>query len=220
MKRIIAALICLSCFLIIFAQNNSTYSEKRDYYEEGMKFYLEGQYSNAFESFKLGFDLGDVILCPQMLAELYYSGLGCDRDEEKSVGLFKIAADNSNPYAQYSLGIAYYNGIGCVKNDEIARKYYKLAADSGFIPEAAYNYGSMLFNGEGGLKDLNESLKYYIKASDSGFPDAQYCVALVYYYGEYKGMRLKQDKNKALELFKKSASNGLTKAAIAIDKLY
>lgn len=216
--RHIFLILSIICSVSIFAQTNN--SNNIDYYEDGMKYYLIGDFKNAFNLFKEGYLQGDDILCPQMLAELYYEGLGCIRDEKKSFELFKIAADNGNPYAQYALGLNYYSGVGCNKDDIKARKYYKLAADSGFIPEASYNYGAMLFMGEGGVKDLDESLKYYMKASNQGFPQAQYCVALVYYYGDYKGMHLKQDKNKALELFKQSAAQGVTKAAIAIDELY
>lgn len=211
-------ILSIICSTGIFAQTN--FSNNVDYYEEGMKYYLIGDFKNAFNIFKKGYTQGETNLCPQMLAELYYEGLGCIKDEKKSFELFKIAADNGNPYAQYSLGLHYYSGIGCKQDDVEARRYYKLAADSGIIPEASYNYGAMLFMGEGGIKDLKEALKYYMKASEQGFPQAQYCVALVYYYGNYKGMQLKQDKNKALELFKQSATQGITKAAIAIDELY
>lgn len=214
-------IITLSIFFIgiisIYGQNNTTTSYK--YYEEGLKGYLEGNFQKAFDNFNKGYQAGDKFLCGQLLGELYYSGLGCIQDSRKAFEYFKESADLGNPEAQYALGIAYVLGEGCEQDLYKAREYYKKAADKG-IPGAAYNYGAMLFSGEGGPQNLDESLKYYMKASDAGFPDAQYCVALVYYYGDYKGMSLKQDKQKAFELFKKSAESGLVKSAKAIDQLY
>lgn len=201
----------------ISGQNNS--SDFHQYYEEGLKGYLEGNFQKAFDNFNKGYQSGDKILCGQFLGELYYSGLGCKQDSQKAFKYFKESADLGNPEAQYAVGIAYVLGEGCEQNLYKAREYYKKAADKG-IPEASYNYGAMLFSGEGGPQDLEESLQYYMKASDAGFPDAQYCVALVYYYGDYKGMRLKQDKQKAYVLFKKSADQGLVKSAKAIDQLF
>lgn len=218
MKKLYLLILSVLFIIPIYSKNNEI--SNIDYYEEGMKYYIAGNYSDALNMFSKGLEFGDKVMCPQMMGEIYYLGLGVSKNDNLSTYYFRIAATNDNPYAQYSLGLAYYNGIGCSKNDVEARKYYKLSAESNLIPEACFNYACMLYNGEGGIKDLNESFIYYQKAAEMGFPDAQYCVALVFYYGEYNGIRTKQDKRKAYELLNKSASKGYTRALIALDQLF
>lgn len=202
--------------LYIFSQ----VSRSEGNYDKGMKSYLDGDYKSAVIFFTKGYDLGDKSECAQMLGELYYEGLGCDRDIQKSFKYFKESADKGNAFSQYSLGLAYYMGEGCSQDYSLAREYFKKAADSGFIEEAAYNYAGMLYNGHGGPKNLEEAQKYYIKASDMKYPEAQLIVGLLYYYGEYNGLKVIPNKQKSYQLLKEAASKGLSQAAMAIEDLF
>lgn len=218
MKKLflILSIIC-SLSVSTYAQNNS---EANSYYGKGLSAYLSGDYKNAVFYFTKGYEMGDKSECAQYLGELYYEGLGCTRDTQKSFKYFKESADNGNAFSQYSLGLAYYMGEGCPQDYSLARIYFKKAADAGFIEEAAYNYAGLLYNGQGGSQNLDEALKYYIKAADMKYPQAQLIIGLTYYFGEYKGLKLNQNKEKSYQLLKEAASRGLSSAAMAIEDLF
>lgn len=210
--------VVLGSFISAYCQISSP--DYIDYGAEGMKAYLDGNFSKSLNYYKKGFESGDSLMCAAGLGELYYTGLGgCEQSYEKSFYYHKIAAKKGWPFSSYFLGLAYYGGEGCQKDYKEARKWYKLAADTGFIPEAANNYGSMLFNGEGGPQDKETALQYWIKAAEGDVPEALYCVGLVYIYGDYMGLKLPKNISKGVDYLSKAAIAGFTPAAIKLDEL-
>ena len=58
--------------------------------------------------------------------------MGCRRTIERPCGLFKLAADQGDDWAQYSLGLFYAEGLGGLPQDEReAARLFKLASDQG-----------------------------------------------------------------------------------------
>ncbi|HYD19387.1 MAG TPA: hypothetical protein VEF76_13000 [Patescibacteria group bacterium] len=62
------------------------------------------------------------------LGYLCYNGLGVQRDAATASQLWRAAANRSNAFAQFNLGILYANGDGVRKDIEIAYKYIKAAS--------------------------------------------------------------------------------------------
>src|SRR4029077_5461581 len=57
---------------------------------------------------------------------------GLAQDDREAMRLFKLAADQNNPYGQQNLGVFYRDGRGGLAKDEReAARLFKLAADQG-----------------------------------------------------------------------------------------
>lgn len=67
-----------------------------------------------------------------IVANMYSSGQGADKDERKAVDWYRKSADQDNDLAQYGLGIMYEYGLGGLNKDaNEAYEWYRRAADNG-----------------------------------------------------------------------------------------
>ena len=98
-------------------------------------------------------------------------------DYVEAVRLYRLAANQGNPAAQYNLGVMYENGRGgLAKDDAEAVRLYRLAANQG-NPTAQASLGFMYAQGRGGLqKDLSEAKRWYQLAARQNFQPAQEAV--------------------------------------------
>jgi TPR repeat protein len=55
-----------------------------------------------------------------------------EKQYEKALEYFQLAADNGNAVAQDKLGIMYHKGYGVEKSYQKAVEYYQLSADNGY----------------------------------------------------------------------------------------
>ena len=63
---------------------------------------------------------------------------GLKQDEREAARLFRIAADQGYPNAEYNLAFFYENGAGGLpKDDREAARLYRLAAEAGFADARA-----------------------------------------------------------------------------------
>ncbi|EJD6374578.1 sel1 repeat family protein [Providencia rettgeri] len=82
---------------------------------------------------------------------------------------------------------------------------YKKYANKPSDPMAQFYLAEMYFEGKGVSKNYSRAIEWYIKSANQGYADAQLELGYLYYYGDV----IKQDKDKASELFKKACLNGI-----------
>jgi hypothetical protein len=63
------------------------------------------------------------------LGNLYYKGLGKEKDYGKAKKYYELAADQGNVHAQNNLGFIYKDGLGVEQDYGAAKKYFEKAAD-------------------------------------------------------------------------------------------
>ncbi len=101
------------------------------------------------------------------LASILSRGLGGEADQQRALGLYRVAADAGLAVAQHNLALAYYAGNGVEKNNILAQAWWERAARQGHV-QAQYNLGALLWNGEGVKRNEAEAIKLFRKASDAG----------------------------------------------------
>ncbi len=65
------------------------------------------------------------------LSQFYHLGIGCDIDEQKSLGMLKQSAAGGVAEAQYRLGLCYHNGDRLPQDLEKAARWLTSAAEQG-----------------------------------------------------------------------------------------
>jgi TPR repeat protein len=98
---------------------------------------------------------------------MYYSGEGVAKDRAEAARLYRLAADQGNAMAQYSLGLMYSSGEGVAKDEAEAARLFRLAADQGDAV-GQYLLGKMYVEGKGVAKDLGEAARLFRLAADQG----------------------------------------------------
>jgi len=136
------------------------------------------------------------------LGKMYMYGSDVETNFEKGVILTKLASDQGNQNAQYSLGGLYY-AIEGIQDFQEAMRFFKLAADQGH-QDAQHMVGCMYYNGEGVTQDFQEAMRLWKLSAIQGHQYAQYNLGDMYHEG--KGVI--QDLQEALRLFKLSAAQG------------
>ena len=98
---------------------------------------------------------------------------GVAKDQQEAVRWYRMAADQGDAAAQYSLGWAYNHGEGVAKDQQEAVRWWRMAAEQGYAV-AQTNLGVAYDNGEGVAKDQQEAVRWYRMAADQGYAKAQY----------------------------------------------
>ena len=159
--------------------------------------------------------------CPSgknMLGYLYEIGYCVPQNQQKAFDLYKEAADENDPIAQYNMGICHLNGL-VVKEDTIkGLRFLEKSALQG-IPLAQYRLAFLYYLGGNTLKrDISKGIEWLTLASDQGMPNAQYELSKIYYNGE--SGEISPDYNKAKELCRKAAEQGLPEAKWAMENKF
>ena len=120
------------------------------------------------------------------LAELYCDSAHAEKNIEKAIYYFELAAAEGQQIALFNLGDIYLFGNGeegaQLIDYEKALHYFKLAAEGGST-NAYSNIGFMYDQGLGVNRSDENAFGYYKLAADKGDGDAQYNVGLKYYVG-------------------------------------
>jgi len=64
------------------------------------------------------------------LGQVYFLGIGVDRDIDEAIRLFRLAAESGNVHSIFSLGVALHSE-GNAESRASARSWLRLAADMG-----------------------------------------------------------------------------------------
>jgi len=149
--------------------------------------------------------------CPpeaeRMLADCYYSGIGCRKDRDKAVRLLKSAAGKNEPEALAKLGFLYEYGNTVRADAALSKEYYRKAAEAGH-PMAQFKYAEALSEGVYAGKNLNDALPWYRKSAETGCVQAQFKLGVLY----LEGTGVKPDKRRAVHYFYLAARSGFVRA--------
>jgi TPR repeat protein len=118
-----------------------------------------------------------------MIAMMYYHGIGITSDASKAFYWAKLAAKQNNCYAQYLLGKLYMIGQKTAPNEQKAFRYLKLAADKGHKTAQVF-LGSLYLEGRGTVKDEKTGFYYIQLAAKQHDPNAQYILGMLYFKGQ------------------------------------
>ena len=150
--------------------------------------------------------------CPpearRMLADCYFSGIGCAKDRVKAFHLLKAAAEKGEMEALAKLGFMYEYGTEATAVDRaLSREYYRKAAEAGH-PMAQFKYAEELAEGNFQGKNLNDALPWYRKSAESGCPQAQFKLGVFY----LDGTGVAKDRKRSVRYFYQAARGGFPKA--------
>ena len=139
-------------------------------------------------------------------------------NQQKAFELYKEAANENDPIAQYNIGICHLNGF-VVKKDTIkGLRFLEKSAMQG-TPHAQVMLGYLYYYGGNTIKrDVKKGIEWLTLASDQGMPNAQYDLSMIYYNGE--SGEITPDYNKAKELCRKAAEQGLPAAKWAMENKF
>jgi TPR repeat protein len=165
------------------------------------------------------------------------------REYEKAQIIFEELVQQGDPASACYLGKMYAAGQGGLPEDNIeAFRLYEIAASNNYA-EAQYELARMYAEGRGTLEDADEAAKWYESAARNGHAEAQYQVAesefnkAVFWLkqsanddvddGRVVEERRKSDLGeysrhiaRAMELYQKSAEQGLSDAQYARGRLF
>ncbi len=159
--------------------------------------------------------------CPRgkkMLGLWYQYGYCVSQNQQKAFELYKEAANEKEPVALYNIGYCYLNGLGVKKDSIEGLMYLEKSALQG-VPIAQYVLGALYYNGGKTIqKNVSKSIEWLTLASNQGMPTAQYELSKVYYHGE--SGEVAPDYNKAKDLCRKAAEQGLPEAKWALENKF
>jgi TPR repeat protein len=134
------------------------------------------------------------------------------KEYEKAIDCYKIAAQEDNADAQYNLGLIYQEGEGVDQDYEEAISWYREAAEQGHRDaqcNLAYCYSQR-------RKDEDKAAYWYRKAAEQGDAMAQYNLGRSY----YNGWGVTQDYTEAAMWMQKAAEQGHSGAQQLLAELY
>ncbi len=143
---------------------------------------VKQDYKKAFEYYTLSADQNNII-ATNNLANLYYSGLGVEKNKVAAAKLFQKAATMGNQDATLNLAFMYLNGDGIAKNPKYAISWLQKAAEKGSAL-AKYMIGISYHRGYVLEKNYNKAFDNIKQAADMGYDEAQVSLAQLYINGE------------------------------------
>jgi uncharacterized protein len=133
----------------------------------------------------------------------------------KAHRLFRMAAQQGHPAAQFSLGGMYSIGAGVPLNDELAYHWIRKAAVQG-LANAQYHLGLMYTDGVGVGENDRKAIKWLERAASQGHAEAQGLLGANY----ASGLKIPKDDGKAIYWLCKAASASVANAQLALLNFY
>ena len=157
----------------------------------------ESNPQHAFQCFKQAADQ-EHLAALNRLVEMYYEGIGVDKDPEQAFSYAYKAAEAGYPSAQFKLAHLYQMGVGIKQNDQQAFHWYQQAAQAGDADAQVvmFKYYSNGFVVE---KNLLQAIEWLQLAEVQEHAGAAYYLGLAY----RRGIGVKIDIVRALNLFKR-----------------
>lgn len=174
----------------------------------------------ASELYMVGCSGGDAFACNN-LGYIYANGMGVGKDLFKSLQYYKFACDIGSSLGCYNLGLLSntYNIFGLNKDKLGLLDLNYVACNKGDVVGCA-NLGYMYGTGKHGApKSEFNATRYLNIACNGGIISSCNNLAIMY----EKGKGIKQDKNKALELYGISCEMGLEESCknyVRLNKQY
>ena len=102
------------------------------------------------------------------LGDIYYQGLGVEKDRSTAADWYQKAADHDDPRAQVALGSLYLSGEGRPQDVEEAGRLFTKAAEAGDL-RAHYNVASMYLSGRGMPENLDRAETHLRKSAKQNY---------------------------------------------------
>ena len=174
--------------------------------KEGLEFYDQKKYEQAFDEFSYLADEGDNIAAYH-LGMMYEGGLGVPQSNLKAAEYYLKSYQAGNTTAASKLGVLLISGEGIEQDTEKGFELLKTAARAG-DQEAQYQLGEIYAKGEAVEKEYVYAAGFYKMAALQGFAPAQYKLGLLYLYGR----GIPQDYALALKWLSRAANQGYVAA--------
>jgi TPR repeat protein len=130
----------------------------------------------------------------------YEFGNGAEKNIDRAMHWYRIAADRGDPVAQTDLGYLYETGANGPKDQAEAAKWYMRAALAG-LTRAKFNLGVLYLAGSGVGQNIREGAHWVGEAAEDGCPSA--LVSMSYLYAN--GLGVPRNAQKSSELRRKAA---------------
>lgn len=210
MKKTIIILLALfiTTFSLLSCKNDKEgiISEK-----DGVQYYQNGQYKEAFSLLQKSADSGNAI-ASFYLGEIYRKGYGVKKDGNMACYRYLESARRGHQDAYLLTSVCHYLGKGMEKNDDEAFKWGKKVMEE--IDESrlseydrerhAILMSDLYVKGKGTLQDFSEAAKWAGKAAELGDSESQAMMAFFLFSG--KGVL--KDTQAARYWAEKSANQG------------
>lgn len=150
------------------------------------------------------------------LGKKYRDGQGVERNIQKAVELFTLAAKQGNSFAAFALGkMCLSNDASLPRDETTALNWITYASERGNQFAQCY-LGKLLLKGADGIpQDTNAALRWLRASVDQGNVHAEYALAMAY----LKGESVPKDSLKAMELLKRASSQEHQFAQYQLGKL-
>jgi len=139
-----------------------------------------------------GNDNFNSVLC----AVCYQEGKGVDKNLNKAIHFYELAAKGKSADAYRELGFIYQRQVKI----DTATKMFKSAADLGDMV-SAYQYAKTVLNAKSSAGNEQDAVIYLMKAAEAGNPQAQCDLGTLYYQGKH----VTKDQTTAVKWFTKAA---------------
>lgn len=161
-----------------------------DTFMEGLFLLQQGNPDEAFKIWEPVAATGDPDAQYGMALLYENGGTTFDADINKSVSLYKQAAEQGLREAQTNLGLIYAEGRGVPQDVGAAASLWQSAAQAGH-DMAQFNLGLAYYAGNGVPQNLEESVGLIYAAAEQGLPEAQFA------YGQFHRLGLGVEKSDA-----------------------
>src|SRR6266567_1100943 len=138
-----------------------------------------------------------------LLGELYASGFGVPKDDQKAVAWYSLAVDRGDREAMFELAMLRLAGRGGPRDRDGAAALLERAAKLGHVA-ASYNLALLYLEGQQYERDFGKAAELLRSAADAGNPDAQYALATLY----KEGRGVAKDLGEAMRLLGTAARAG------------
>lgn len=136
------------------------------------------------------------------LAHIYYRGLGCEKNINKSYEYINKLYKKDHLDGKYILSYYKKNGYGCDKDEKKSFELCQELVEKNHL-YATYTLGMFYKNGVGCEKDYKKAFELLSKASEKNVCESHPNLGELY----YNGYGCEVDKDKAYELLKKSVNH-------------
>lgn len=187
---------------------------------EGVSFYKEKDFANAFAKFNEAAVLG----YPSALFYMgvcYSNGEGTEQDSIKAFRAFRAASNHGDISSMHNLANCYMHGFGTESNANLAYHWYKVAADSGYVRSMTI-LGKCYEEGYLTEKDSVQSLYWYSRAAEKEDAYALYKIGCHYERIDSLEQKDKKElrKSDALKYFVRSAELLNVHAQMKLSEFY
>lgn len=183
-------------------------------YTDGVNFFENQQYTQAFAEFKPLADKGDA-KSQYYTAYLYLNGFGMSApDKKKGLEYLTKSTDQGFEKALALLGYLYFRGDGVPLNKKKGIEYYEMAAE-GNDSDALLNLGVAYYTGDGVPKDIDKAKEYFEQVDRTKKPVVGLYLGNLYLAGTDDDL-----KRRVRGLYEVAAVSGEMDAFFALGELY